>query len=186
MRRLVSIAVLAIGLIGPVQAGFDAGDADCSNGVMPVPDRLAQSTPIITVQMGVDTNQDTLDFTSYVEADGKVTLTTSCIPVPVAVNGAFRRCQQVPPVERSSLLLVAKASSHLLMARLLARDGLSPEEIGSRQPLVSYRDDLAVIEVRLDELTPVLLEHVKAIGMWVTSASFRWARIDGLLLHRRP
>jgi hypothetical protein len=74
---------------------------------------------------------------------------------------------------------LAKVSSQLLRVRRLAREGHPPARIRASAPLLSFRDDLPEIEVRLRELTPAILAEVRAIGMRVTGVHYEYARIVG-------
>ena len=114
MKRLVIIATLVLGFIGPAQAGFDTGNAKYNSGgregIAIGPLRLAQdSLAIINAPNRIDTYQESVDFTGRATAPGEVTLTVNGIPVPVAGDGSFRVRQQVP-VGRSRLHLVLEGS----------------------------------------------------------------------------
>ena len=75
---------------------------------------------------------------------------------------------------------LAKVSSHLLQARRLARQGKDVEEIQEADPLLRFRDDLPEIEVRLESLTPDIVDRMREIGMRVESFFYQYARVYGL------
>ena len=130
MRRLVVIAVLALALIGPAQAGFDTGNAASYDGVAAQFVRLAQAAPTITVPERIDTDQDTVDFTGNVQGVGNVTLTANGIPIAVAADGSFRIRQQVT-VGRSKLMLVAEDSAgQIVKQRVFVRRSARVAETG--------------------------------------------------------
>ncbi|MEW6270161.1 MAG: S8 family serine peptidase [Thermodesulfobacteriota bacterium] len=72
-----------------------------------------------------------------------------------------------------------KVSARLLEARKLAREGKSRAQVQRAVPAVPFVDELPEIEVRLDELTPEVVERMRAIGMTVKSAYPEYARVVG-------
>ena len=130
MRRLVIIAVLALALIGPAQAGLDSGNAASYDGVAAAPVRLAQTAPTIIVPGRIDTDQDTVDFTGNVQGIGEVTLTANGIPVPVAADGSFRIRQQVPVGRTKLLLVVEDGSGQKVEQRVWIRRTAAMAELG--------------------------------------------------------
>ena len=76
---------------------------------------------------------------------------------------------------------LAKVSSHLLRARALAADDKSASQIAAAVPSLKLRDGLAVVEVRLERLTPDLVEELRGRGMFVDSFHLGYARAYGRL-----
>ncbi len=74
---------------------------------------------------------------------------------------------------------LAKVSSHLLEARRLAAAGKTVEEIQAAVPLVRLVDGLAQVEIRLEQLTPGILEALGAAGLEDRDHSLRYARATG-------
>lgn len=59
---------------------------------------------------------------------------------------------------------LAKISSHLLQAWRLAEDGKASTEIAAAVPQIELTDGSTEVEVRLDHLTPKILERLRVAG----------------------
>ena len=76
---------------------------------------------------------------------------------------------------------LAKVSSHLLRARALAAADRSAAQIAAAVPSLELRDGLPKVEIRLERLTPELLEELRGRGLLVDSFHLGHARAYGRL-----
>ena len=112
MKRILTIATLALCLASPALAGLDVAgrDLQASNGGAPDTVRLAQSSlAVINAPARIDTDHETVDFNGRDSAPGDVTFTVNGAPIAVAPDGSFRIRYQAP-MGRSQLHLVVQGS----------------------------------------------------------------------------
>ncbi len=134
-QSVIALAVLMFaGVLAPAEAGTtQANPATVIDGAPP-PTRIAQlGQATIYAPKRIDTDQESVDFTGKIEANGAINLTVNGTPVPVDANGTFRIRREVP-VGRSKLLLIAESSrgeraEHRVFVRRAAA-GAESDEFG--------------------------------------------------------
>ncbi len=74
-----------------------------------------------------------------------------------------------------------KVSSHLLNSRRQLRDGLSFNDMVSSNQLLKSVGDKLKVEIKLNELTPDIIQQIRAAGMVIEQSYFKYAVVRGLI-----
>jgi len=74
-----------------------------------------------------------------------------------------------------------KVSSHLLIARKQLRDGLSLNEVVSSNELLKSKGSKLKVEIKLNELTPGIIQQIRAAGVDIEQSYFKYAVVRGLV-----
>ncbi len=73
-----------------------------------------------------------------------------------------------------------KVSSLLQEAQRMVRNGRTMHEVANSMPWVRVRGQSIDIEIRFRNLTPAVVDELKALGLQVTKASYTYGRVYGL------
>ncbi|MCZ6846982.1 MAG: hypothetical protein O7F69_13895, partial [Alphaproteobacteria bacterium] len=112
MKQSIIALALSMFAVGwtPAEAGTNQAISETVVDSTPALTRVAQLGQVtIYAPKRIDTDQETVDFTGKIEANGEISLTVNGSPVRVAADGSFL-VRRTVPVGRSRLLLIAESS----------------------------------------------------------------------------
>ncbi len=147
MKQSIIALALSMFAVGwtPAEAGTNQAILETFTESAPPLTRVAQlGQATIYAPKRIDTDQETVEFTGKIEANGEISLTVNGSPVGVGVDGSFL-VRRTVPVGRSKLLLIAESSrgervEHRVFVRRTAA-GAEVDEFGDYYALVIGNND---------------------------------------------